>query len=244
MKTALVTGGARGIGAAAVRKLCEDGFNVAINYKGSEEKAHALSSELISCGYDVFCVKADVADPSQVNGMTQSVIRRWGKLDVLVNNAGYGYFGPIFDTVSDADWQTMLSTDLTGVFNCSRAALPYMLREKAGRIINVASMWGQVGASCEVPYSAAKAGVIGLTKALAKEAGPSGITVNCVSPGVVDTDMMAGFSEEEKKALYEEIPLGRAARPEEIAAVISFLAGNGASYITGQVIGVNGGMIV
>ncbi len=242
MKTALVTGGAKGIGAAAVKKLCENGYSVAINYLSSEEKALALSSALICEGYDVFTLRADVSDPAQANGMINAVISRNGRLDVLVNNAGIDG-QQLFDTVSDSDWQKMLGTDLTGVFNCCRAALPHMLSAKYGRIINISSMWGQVGASCEVAYSAAKAGVIGLTKALAKEAGPSGITVNCVAPGAVETDMMAHFSAEDIAALCEEIPLGRLGRPEEIADVIAFLAGDGAAYITGQVIGVNGGMI-
>ena len=138
----------------------------------------------------------------------------------------------------------MISVNLTGVFNCCRAVLPYMIHEKNGRIINISSMWGQVGASCEVHYSAAKAGVIGLTKALAQEVAPSGITVNCIAPGAVETKMMASFSQEDIDALCEEIPLMRLGRAEEIAAAVSFFAGDGAGYITGQILGVNGGMVI
>ena len=243
MKTALVTGGAKGIGAAAVKKLCENGFSVAINYLSSEEKAFALSSALISAGFDVFTVKADVSDAGQVDDMISAVLSRNGRLDVLVNNAGIAK-QQLFDTVTDADWQKMLGCDLTGVFNCCRACLPHMLQAKKGRIINVSSMWGQVGASCEVSYSAAKAGVIGLTKALAKEVGLSGVTVNCVAPGAIETDMMAQFSDDDIRTLCEEIPLGRLGKPEEAAELIAFLASDKASYITGQVIGVNGGMVV
>lgn len=243
MKTAIVTGGARGIGAAAVKKLCEIGFSVAVNYVSSEEKANALSSELVSLGFDAFPVRADVSDPAQVKAMFDTVMARNGRIDVLVNNAGIAA-QQLFDTVTDEQWQHILGCDLTGTFHCCREALPYMLRAKSGRIINIASMWGQVGASCEAAYSAAKAGVIGLTKALAKEVGLSGITVNCVSPGAIATDMMKPFSAEDIDALCEEIPLGRLGSPEEVANVIAFLAGDGASYVTGQVIGVNGGMVV
>lgn len=243
MKTAIVTGGAKGIGAATVRKLCENGFSVAINYFSSEEKAKALSSELIFSGFDAFPVKADVSDPAAVKEMLRAVLERNGRLDALVNNAGIAK-QQLFDTVSDEEWQRMLGCDLTGVFNCCREALPVMLKAKYGRIVNVASMWGQVGASCEAAYSAAKAGAIGLTRALAKEVGPSGITVNCVSPGAIATDMMAHFSEDDVSALCEEIPLGRLGIPEEVAEVIAFLVSDKAAYITGQTIGVNGGMVV
>ena len=243
MKTAIVTGGAKGIGAATVKKLCKDGYSVAINYLTSKTQADALVAELVSSGYDAFAVKADVSNSAQVKNLFNTVFERNGRIDVLVNNAGIAG-QQLFDTVSDEYWQKMLDCDLTGAFNCSREALQYMLKAKSGRIINVSSMWGQVGASCEVAYSAAKAGVIGLTKALAKEVGLSGITVNCVAPGVVKTDMMSHFSADDISSLCEEIPLGRLGEPEEIASVIAFLASEQASYITGQVIGVNGGMVV
>jgi len=242
-KTALVTGGSRGIGAAAVRRLCRDGYGVAINYNGSEDKALALSSELSSFGYSVFAVRCDVSDSAQVSAMFALVREKLGEVDLLVNNAGIAQ-QKLFTDITDGDWLNMIGTDLSGTFYTCREALPYMIRRKAGKIINISSMWGQTGASCEVHYSAAKAGVIGLTRALAKEVGPSGITVNCISPGVVDTDMMSQFSPEDIKALCEEIPLGKLATADDIAGVISFLASKQADYITGQVIPVNGGFVI
>ena len=243
MKTAIVTGGAGGIGQAIVRKLCALGYSTAIHYRSAEEKAFALSSDLCSHGFDAFPVQADLTQSAQADRLIRTVIGRNGRIDVLVNNAGVAR-QQLFDTVSDDDWRAMLAADLDAAFYCCRAALPHMLRAKSGRIVNVASMWGQTGAACEVPYSAAKAGLIGLSKALAKEAAPSGVTVNCVSPGAVDTAMMAHFSAEEVAALCGEIPLGRLGRPEEIADAVAFFAGDGASYVTGQVLGVNGGMVI
>ena len=242
MKTAVVTGGAKGIGAATATALCEQGFRTAIHYHTSEEKALALSSFLVSKGYDAFAVKADVTAPEQVREMMRTVLERWGRIDVLVNNAGVDHW-QLFDTVTDEQWRGVIDADLSGVFYCCRAALPVMLRQKYGRIINIGSVWGQVGASCEAVYSAAKAGVIGLTKALAKETAPSGVTVNCVCPGAVATDMMKRFSPAETAASCEEIPMGRLGTPEEVAQAVTFFASEGASYITGQVLGVNGGLI-
>ena len=242
MRTAIVTGGAKGIGAAAVRLLCEQGFCTAINYHTSEEKALALSSFLVSKGYDAFPVKADVTDPAQVREMVETVLSRSNSIDVLVNNAGIDHW-QLFDTVTDEQWRRVIDADLTGAFNCCREVLPVMVRQKYGRIVNVASVWGQVGASCEAVYSAAKAGVIGLTKALAKEAALSGVTVNCVSPGAIATDMMKRFTQEEIAAFCDEVPMGRLGTPEEAARAIAFFASEEASYITGQVLGVNGGMV-
>ncbi len=242
MRTALVTGGAKGIGAAAVRLLCEQGYRTAIHYHTSEEKALALSSFLVSKGYDAFPVQADVTDPEQVKKMVETVLSRSSSIDVLVNNAGVDHW-QLFDTVTDEQWRRVIDADLTGAFYCCRAVLPGMLRQKYGRIVNIGSVWGQEGASCEVVYSAAKAGVIGLTKALARETALSGITVNCVSPGAVDTDMMKRFSGEETAAFCEEIPMGRLGTPEEVAHAVAFFASEQASYITGQVLGVNGGMV-
>ena len=242
MRTALVTGGAGGIGAATVRLLCERGFRAAIHYHTSEEKAMALSSFLVSKGYDAFAVQADVSDPEQVRRMARTVTERCGGIDVLVNNAGVDHW-QLLDTVTDEQWRRVLDTDLSGVFYCCREALPLMLRQKYGRIVNVGSVWGQVGASCEAVYSAAKAGVIGLTKALAKETALSGITVNCVCPGAIDTDMMKRFSEAETAAFCEEVPMGRLGTPEDVAHAVAFFASEEASYITGQVLGVNGGLV-
>ena len=242
MRTAVVTGGAKGIGAATAELLCQQGFRTAIHYHTSEEKALALSSFLVSKGYDAFAVQADVTDPSQVRDMLRTVLERCGSIDVLVNNAGVDHW-QLFDTVTDEQWRRVLDTDLSGAFYCCREALPVMLRQKYGRIINIGSVWGQVGASCEAVYSAAKAGVIGLTKALAKETALSGVTVNCVCPGAIDTDMMKRFSAEETAAFCEEVPMGRLGTPEEVACAVAFFASEQASYITGQVLGVNGGLV-
>lgn len=242
MKTAIVTGGAGGIGAATVKKLCASGYSVAIHYNTSEESAKALSSDLRQAGYDAFPVQADLTKSEEASAMVNAVLERNGRIDVLVNNAGIQQ-QKLFDTVTDAEWRQMLDADLSAAFYCCRAVLPAMVKAKSGRIVNVASMWGETGAACEVPYSAAKAGVIGLTKALAKEAAPSGVTVNCVSPGAVDTAMMRAYPPETVEALCGEIPLGRLAKPEEIAEAIGFFAEN-AAYITGQVLGVNGGLVI
>lgn len=241
-KTALVTGGAKGIGAETVKKLCDDGFSVAVNYNSSEQRAYAFCSELASLGYDVFPVKCDVSSPDEVRKMICTVKDRFGRIDVLVNNAGISLWG-LFDTVSDSEWEKTVDINLKGAFNCSREVLPLMLSNKYGRIINISSVWGQVGASCEAVYSATKAGIIGLTKALSKEYAPSGITVNCVSPGVIDTEMMNRFSAEEKAEICEEIPVGRMGSAREVALAVSFFADEASSYITGQILGVNGGMV-
>lgn len=240
---AVVTGGASGIGEATVRALCADGLPVVINYNSSEAKAEALASELSFKGYSVMTAKADVSLSAEVNEMFEKISRDFGKPYVLVCNSGIAQ-QKLFTDITDEDWNKMTGINLTGVFNCCRAALPFMINSKKGRIITVSSMWGQVGASCEVHYSAAKAGVIGLTKALAQEVAPSGITVNCVAPGAISTNMMSSFSEDDIAALCNEIPLIRLGKPEEVAAAVSFLASDKAGYITGQVLGVNGGMVI
>lgn len=242
-RVAVVTGGASGIGEAIVRALCRDGFSVAINYNSSEAQALALASELSVNGSNVITIKADVSSSSDVNKMMETVKEELGTPEILINNSGIAQ-QKLFTDITDEDWNRMMSVNLTGVFNTCRAVLPFMIHEKKGRIINISSMWGQVGASCEVHYSAAKAGVIGLTKALAQEVAPSGITVNCVAPGAVDTKMMSSFSAEDKASLCEEIPLGRIGDAEEIAETVAFLVSDKSSYITGQVIGVNGGMVI
>ena len=241
-KTALVTGGAKGIGAAVCRALAKDGYNIALNFNTSEKEALSLKNEL-SAVTSVEIFKADVSDSEQVKKMFSEIENIFGGADVLVNNAGIAQQA-LFTDITDEMWQKMIGTNLTGAFNCCRSALPYMIREKCGSIINIASMWGEVGASMEVHYSAAKAGLIGLTKALAKEVGLSGITVNAVSPGVVLTDMMAQFSDEDKKVLADETPIGVLGTPEDIAATVSFLASEKARFITGQVVSVNGGFVI
>ena len=241
-KTALVTGGAKGIGAAICRALAKDGYNIALNFNTSENEALSLKNELsaITC-IEIF--KADISDSEQVKRMFSEIENVFGGVNLLVNNAGIAQ-QVLFTDITDEMWQKMIGTNLTGAFNCCRCVLPFMINQKKGKIINIASMWGEVGASMEVHYSAAKAGLIGLTKALAKEVGLSGITVNAVSPGVVLTDMMSQFSDEDKRALADETPMGVLGAPEDIANVVSFLASEKADFITGQVVSVNGGFVI
>lgn len=242
METALITGGSRGIGAAIAAALARAGYAVAINYNHSAGAAEALAASLRAEGHTAITVQADVSDPAQVTAMFQAVENQLGAVSVLVNNAGIAQ-QKLFTDLSDADWRRMMGVHLDGAFYCCRAALPAMIRARYGRILNIASMWGQVGGSCEVHYSAAKAGLIGLTKALAKEEGPSGITVNCIAPGVVDTDMMASFSDEDRAALADETPVCRLGSADEVAAAAVFLCSRAAGFITGQVLGVNGGLV-
>lgn len=240
MKKALVTGASGGIGQAVAARLCRDGYHVILNCFHSVEAAQRLCAQLNAersgCA-EIAC--ADVSDFAQ----TEAMFRAAGDIDVLVNNAGIAQ-QKLFTDLTEEDWQRMIGVNLTGVFHCCRLALPGMIHRKAGRIINISSMWGQVGASCEVHYSAAKAGVIGLTKALAKEVGPSGITVNCIAPGVIDTPMNAQLDAETMHELTEETPLCRIGTPEDIAAAVSFLASPEAGFITGQILGVNGGFVI
>ena len=243
MSVVLITGSSRGIGAACARAFAKAGYDVAVNYRRSEEEAHELTQELCSLGVQALCVQADVADSAQVQKMFETVNEELGAVDVLVNNAGISHVG-LLSEMTDEEWDRLIAADLSGTFYCSRAALPAMIRHKSGVIVNIASMWGEVGASCETAYSAAKAGVIGLTKALAKEVGPSGIRVNAVSPGVVMTDMMHDFTDEDIKALKEETPLGVLGKPEDIAETVLYLASDKARFITGQVVSVNGGFVI
>ncbi len=236
----LVTGGSRGIGASCVRAFCERGDSVVFFYRSASiETVQALQSETGAVG---LCV--DVCDPEQVRvGVKQAVERLGGRPDVLVNNAGIAQI-KLFTELTDADWKQMLDTNLGGAFYVSREASRYMLSAHAGRIVNIGSMWGKCGASCEVHYSAAKAGLRGMTMALAKELGPSGITVNCIEPGVIDTEMNAALSEEDRTALCDATPLCRLGRPEEIANAVLFLTSDAASFITGQILGVDGGFAI
>ncbi|MBP3242868.1 MAG: 3-oxoacyl-ACP reductase FabG [Ruminococcus sp.] len=233
-KVALVTGGSGGIGSAICRKLAGDGYFVYVNYCRNAEKAEAIAAEIGGKA-----VGFDVAD----RGAAEEAIAAIGDIDLLVNNSGVSVIG-LFDSIDQSTADRLLMTDLAGTMNCSRCAVKSMIRNKSGNIINIASMWGEVGASCEVDYSAAKAGVIGFTKALAKEVAPSGIRVNCVSPGFILTEMNSHFSDDDLALIKEDIPLGIFGKPEHIADAVAFLASDSAEYITGQILGVNGGMVI
>lgn len=241
-KVALVTGGARGIGRAICRSLANDGFRIAINFNNSEKDALSLKKEL-SAITEVEIFKCDVSDVNAVKGMFFEISQKMGNVNVLVNNAGVAE-QVLFTDITDEMWQRMINTNLSSAFYCSREALRNMISEKNGVIINIASMWGEVGASMEVHYSTAKAGLIGMTKALAKEVGLSGVRVNAVSPGVVLTDMMNSFSESDKENLKDETPLNSLGTPEDIAQAVSFLVSDNARFITGQVLSVNGGFVI
>lgn len=242
-KTVLVTGGSRGIGAAVCERFAQEGWKVAVNYNRSKEQAEALAKQLVARGCDACAVRADVSDRVQVEQMVKDVMERFGKIDVLVNNAGIAQ-QKLFSDITDSDWNTMFDVNVKGMYYCCQAVLPGMIHSKSGVIINVSSMWGITGASCEVHYSAAKAAVIGFTKALAKEVGLSGIRVNCVAPGVVATDMNQNLTQQILNELKEETPLGLIGTPEDIANSIWFLAGEESRFITGQVISPNGGLVI
>ena len=237
-KIALVTGGSRGIGAAVARRLAADGCTVVVNYRESQAQAEALAHEIGG-----LTLQADVSDPHQVEAMMDTVLAQFGRLDILVCCAGVAWQGLTQD-MTVADYRRVMGTDLDGTFYCCQKALPLMIRQKSGKIVTVASMWGQTGGSCEVAYSAAKAGVIGLTKALAKEVAPSGITANCVSPGVIHTDMVKLLGPEALADLAAETPLGRLGRPEDVANCVSFLCSPAADFLTGQVLSPNGGLVI
>ena len=239
-KTAIVTGASRGIGRATAKRLVADGFFVAAIYNSSEKAARELEHELSP---NVKAYKCDVSDPKSVNETVSEILKERKTADVLVNNAGIAQ-QKLFTDITDDDWNRMIGVDLSGAFYFSRSVLPSMISAKSGRIINITSMWGETGGSCEVHYSAAKAGVIGMTKALAKETGLSGICVNAVSPGVIETDMMSAFSEEDRQALKDGIPLARLGTAEDVADAVSFLCSDKSGYITGQVISVNGGIVI
>lgn len=242
-KTVIITGASKGIGAATAILFARKGYNVVINYNNSFESANLLTRSLSSQGFSVMSFKANVANKLETELLIKEAMYKFGTVDVLVNNAGIAYQG-LIDKTDEFDSDRIFDINLKGVYNCCRAAAPEMVAQKSGKIINISSMWGQVGASCEVAYSAAKAGVIGLTKALAKELAPSGITVNAIAPGLIETGMNANIDVESLNAFVEDIPLGRMGSADEIAAAIYFLASSDADYITGQVLGVNGGYVI
>ncbi len=242
MPVALVTGASRGIGRAIAQTLSQKGWRVAVNCIKSEKEAQALALQLRAHA-PAIAVQADVSIPEAVGAMVQKVRAQLGPIDLLVNNAGVSAI-ELFQDTTPEKWRALMDVNLSGAFYCAQAVLPDMLANQRGCIINISSMWGQVGASCEVAYSAAKAGLIGLTKALAKELGPSGIRVNCVTPGIIDTDMNRHLDAPTLSALKEETPLGRLGAAQDVADTVAFLAGPDASFITGQVIGVSGGLVI
>ena len=238
MKTVLITGGSRGIGREMVRLFAKEGYRVAFTYKSSFEAAEKLANET-----GALAIAADSASEKDVISAVNETVRQLGKIDCLINNAAVSSFS-VFTDISLDEWNDMLAVNLTGAFLYSKAVIPDMLKRKQGRIINVTSMWGIVGSSCEVHYSAAKAGLIGMTKALAKELGPSGITVNAIAPGVINTDMNKALTKEDMDVLIEETPLMRIGETSDVANAALFLAGEGASFITGEVLNVSGGYVI
>ncbi len=240
---ALITGSSRGIGRAVAERLAQDGYAVALNCRCETPQALELVDTLRRAGARAALYAADVGDFAEVQTMCDAVQRDLGRVDALVNNAGVAQ-QKLFTDLTAEEWRRMMATDLDGVFYTCRLLLPDMIRRHAGAIVNISSMWGQVGASCEVHYSAAKAAVIGLTRALAKEVGPSGIRVNCVAPGAVMTDMMRGFDDDALSAIADDTPLCRLGTAQEIADSVAFLLSPQATFITGQVLAVNGGLVI
>lgn len=238
MKRVLITGGSRGIGRACVERFCREGYRTAFIYCNSDESAAEV--EKLTGAY---AIKADISDPVSVKNAIGSAVLSLGGLDALINNAGISQIKLSRD-ITDEDWARMVGVNLSGAFYACREAQEIFVGQKSGRIVNIGSMWGKTGASCEVHYSAAKAGIRGLTQALSKELGPSGITVNCIEPGIIDTDMNREIDAGELDSLREATPLGRLGKPEDVAALALFLCSDDASFITGQIIGVDGGFAV
>lgn len=241
-KTVIITGASKGIGRATAKKFAKEGFRVVINYNNSKEEAYALEQELSEIT-EVISVKADISKKDEAEILVSETVKRFGRIDVLINNAGISMHSTLFTDTDEKDWQQIFNVNLFGMFNVTKAALPFMIHEKRGSIVNVSSIWGVSGASCEALYSSSKSAVNGFTKSLAKELAPSGIRVNAVAPGVIETKMNAFLSEEERKAIEDEIPMGRYGTTEEIASAIYFLASDESSYITGQVLTADGGFL-
>lgn len=242
-KVAVITGASGGIGAAVARRLAAQGCYVVLGYCRSREKAESLCRELREAGGEAVSFRADLTKAEEAKALIDFAVQQYGHLDILVNNAGISQI-KLFTDITPEEWRQMFAANVDGIYHCCRAAVPYLVQQHSGTIINVSSIWGLCGASCEVHYSASKAAVIGFTQALAKELAPSGITVNCVAPGAIDTEMNAHLTAEDRRMLEEEIPLGRMGSPEEVAAAIAFLAGEDARYFTGQVLSPNGGIVI
>ncbi len=242
-RVALITGASRGIGRAIARTLAREGFAVGVNYMQNREAAQALADSLAAQGGEALAVRADVSDRQAVEDMARTVERAFGPVTLLVNNAGVSWQG-LFQDMDDALWDRCFAVNVTGARNAIRAVLPAMLHEKSGCIVNVSSIWGLRGASCEVAYACTKAALVGLTRSLALELAPSGIRVNCVAPGCIDTDMVRALGEETRELLARETPLGRLGTPEEVAQAVAFLASERSSFLTGQILTADGGFTV
>lgn len=241
IKTVLVTGASGDIGSAIAEKFATLGYNVVLHYNKSEDKAVALCKKLKKINPNVSVERADLCNSSEINKMFDNIEKIYGHLDILINNAGISQIKMLCD-VTEKEWQNMFDVNVKSVFLCSKRAYSGMVKNKFGRIINISSIWGVLGGSCEVPYSASKAAIIGFTKALAKELAPSGVTVNCVSPGLIDSKMNGHLSTEELADFLEEVPLMRSGKPEEVAHAVAFLASDESGYITGQTLSVDGGL--
>ena len=240
--SALVTGSSRGIGRAVAKELAREGWDVCVNYIEHQAEAETLAEELRAMGRRCVAIQADVADENACRAMVRQAEEALGPVELLVNNAGISYAG-LFQDLSTADWDRCLAVNLTGARNMVQAVLPHMLHVKAGAIVNISSIWGLRGASCEVAYACSKAGIVALTRSLALELAPSHIRVNAVAPGCIETDMVRVLGEDTVRSLIDETPLGRLGQPEDIANAVAFLASEKASFITGQVLTVDGGFI-
>lgn len=241
MKTVIVTGGSRGIGAAIVKKLAKENYNVILNYNNSEEEAQKIKKELEEQNIKIEIYKADVSNKEEVKKMVQFTLEKYKNIDVLINNAGIDQIKPFMD-ITEEDWNKIIQVNLNSVFYCCQEVLKNMIHNKKGCIINISSIWGRIGASCEVHYSASKAAIDGLTKALAKEMGPSNIRVNSIAPGIIETDMNNELTKEDLNEIVSQIPLGRIAKPDEIVKSVKWLIDD--EYVTGQIISVDGGWII
>lgn len=240
-KVVVVTGGSRGIGAQIVKTLANENYKVVLNYNNSKEQAEKIQQELLEQGKEIEIIKADVSKREETEKLIQFAINKFNKIDVLINNAGISQEG-LFTDVTEEEWQKIINTNLNSVFYCNQQALKYMIPEQQGCIINISSIWGETGASCEVAYSTTKAAINGMTKALAKEVGPSNIRVNAIAPGIIDTDMNKNLTIEEHKQIKEQIPLNRIGKAIDIAKCVKWLVED--EYTTGQIISINGGWYI
>lgn len=240
-KVVVVTGGSRGIGAQIVKTLANENYKVILNYNNSKEQAEKIQQELLEQGKEIEIIKADVSKREETEKLIQFAINKFNKIDVLINNAGISQEG-LFTDVTEEEWQKIINTNLNSVFYCNQQALKYMIPEQQGCIINISSIWGETGASCEVAYSTTKAAINGMTKALAKEVGPSNIRVNAIAPGIIDTDMNKNLTIEEHKQIKEQIPLNRIGKAIDIAKCVKWLVED--EYTTGQIISINGGWYI